>query len=96
MTSNFSSSNQYIPNSPHTHQITLPFHLHSPDVTNDYSTNSKPQSSPDYPKSLYNNCPPHRMCSLANVYKELDQFEAHFVDLDIDALYSLGSTGYYK
>ena len=84
--SNFSSCNQYTRKSPHTHRIIPPFHFHSPDVSSGYSTNSKSQSSHDYPNSSDNDSSPHRTRSLTDIYKELDQFEAHFVDLDMDAL----------
>ena len=83
--SNFSDANQHVLESPQTYQIILSFHFHSPDITSDFSINSKSQSSQDYPNSYDNDSPPHRTRSLSDI-KELDQFKAHFVDLDMDAL----------
>ena len=81
-----STSNQHALESPQTHQIIPSFHLESPDITSDFSINSKSQSSQDYPNPYDNDSPPRRTRSLSDIYKELDQFEAHFVDLDMDAL----------
>ena len=84
--SNFSDANQHVLESPQTYQIILSFHFHSPDITSDFSINSKSQSSQDYTNSYDNDLPPRRTRSLSDIYKELHQFEAHFVDLDMDAL----------
>ena len=84
--SNFSASNHQTLESPQTHQIIPSFHLDLPDTTSDLSINSNSQSSQDFPNPSDNDSPPRRTRSLSDIYKELDQFEAHFVDLDIDAL----------
>ena len=44
------------------------------------------QNHKDYPNSSNNDSSLHRTQSLTDIYKELDQFEAHFVNLDMDAL----------